>query len=104
MKKGIFQKKPSVTKQELDLGIATEKMINAFQLLLDKKAIEIKEGAIHLYPELWGIDQRNAKAWMENAYMYCRLKLKYPKGIKLDFFDIESGTPLGHWNGKSAEH
>src|SRR5690606_10844171 len=62
-----------------------------------------EEATFYLYPELLTSDPQRAGAWMHNAYIYCRMKLKYPEGTTILFKHIETGATIGRYEGGKVE-
>ena len=78
-------------------------VIDGFNELIEKKVVKITPSGFYLYPELLTSDPQRAGAWMHNAYIYCRMKLKYPEGTTILFKHIETGATIGRYEGGKVE-
>ena len=81
----------------------SHRVIMGFNFLVEKKGIIIDDQTMQIYPEILGSDPKEQKAWLKNAYLYCRLKLKYPEGFVLYFRDIETGSLFAKYDGLGAK-
>lgn len=76
-------------------------VVNGFNFFVEKKAVVINGTMIHLYKELWGSNPATPPAWMQNAYIYLRMKHDLPEVKTVYFRDIETDRIIGRYeNGK----
>lgn len=79
-----------------------QKVVEGFNFLIEKKAVSIIGNGVYLYPELWGSNPKTPPSWMENAYIYLRMKKDFPEGKTVYFKNIETGEIIGRYeNGKA---
>lgn len=79
------------------------KVVEGFNFLLEKKAVEILPPTVRLYRELIGYKLPEMEAWMKNAYFYSRTKLDMESGAVLYFKDIETDEMIGSFDGKTFQ-
>jgi hypothetical protein len=77
-------------------------VIQGFNDLTEAKAVVINGTMIYLYTELWGSNPATPPAWMQNAYIYLRMKHDLPEGKTIYFRDIETDLLIGKYEGGKA--
>lgn len=76
-------------------------VVQGFNYLTEVKAVVINGNMVHLYRQLWGSNPTTPGAWMQNAYIYLRMKHELPEGKTVYFRDIETDRLIGRYeNGK----
>lgn len=81
----------------------TSKVLEGFNVLIEKKAVIVKDGVFFVFRELVPVDEKKRAAWIKNAYLYASLKLKYPENTTIYIKDIETGDVMGVYkNGRAV--
>ncbi|MEX2566633.1 MAG: hypothetical protein WD431_11870 [Cyclobacteriaceae bacterium] len=71
------------------------KVLDGFNALIEKGALMVNDEVFFIYRELVPLDEEKRRAWIKNAYLYARLKLKYPENTTIYIKDIETGDVMG---------
>lgn len=77
-------------------------VVEQFNHLVERKIILILGNTIYLQRELWGNEPEMAKSWIENAYIFLRMKQGPELGQTLYFWDMKSDVLIGKFMDRKA--
>ncbi|MEX2568351.1 MAG: hypothetical protein WD431_20575 [Cyclobacteriaceae bacterium] len=96
---GIFQNKPEEPGSRVKHILA---VVEHFNLLVEKKIILILGNTIYLKRDLWGKEPEVAKSWIENTYIFLRMKQGAKVGPTIYFWDMEADQLIGKFEDGKA--
>jgi hypothetical protein len=74
-------------------------LVASFDKAIAQQLIEVKDNAIHIYPEIWA---NNPTAFTINAYRYLRLKHKIKENTPIQIKHIENSTILARFENQKV--
>ena len=75
-------------------------IITGINSLIEKGVIRIDGNKLFVFEEITGHTAEKKSAFIKNAYMYFRLKLKRPQGTIIEVFNIETDQAIGVYRSK----
>gem|GEM_PF-6390585 len=75
-------------------------IITGINSLIEKGVIRIDGNKLFVFEEITGHTTEKKSAFIKNAYLYFRLKLKKPQGTIVEVINIETNQLIGTYNSR----